>query len=563
MTEMLKKHERTGRKARARIVTLALATSMLAACAHAPASQPGAASASMSDVGRHQVSTLPLPQGVIVRSGTYTPSGKVLVSYASNEAQDRRQVSLATVDDDGRNFRPFFSQALPVRPKDNGIRFMIFPDNRRIFMGDFILECATDLESCTNPALLPVTYPKEVADGPHVMHRWSEMIVAHDNRHVAWTTLFSNLTAAVFTGELQRSGAGYVIANPRIVSTLDPFMPDPRHPDGVIPQPIRGGEVKQFVHGGTAISMAGAVERDIPDSVVQHLATGRVEPITVTPGYTETTIFSPDERLGVVMTTRFSQSDPAILGLVPRPYPASLNMGLNWAAYTYSVIGVRRGRAGNIGPALIEIEKSKRQGVDYRGINLNTDNDWVFNSPMSWHPNGKSALWPETRRGGGGSRRLQILRLPDYQPGPTIPTQPTPETMTYAISDMSALMDYAAKPQDIDVKVYGRHSGHITYRRTPAGMIQKTYVNFSDDGQSVYSGHESMQVNPRGNSTYTADVRLTGPKPGVMNLRVTFGSLEGEPPAQLIFTPDASGRPLTYGYAEYGGKRLEASSLVP
>src|SRR3546814_20569348 len=102
-------------------------------------------------------------------------------------------------------------------------------------------------------------------------------------------------------------------------------------------------EVQQFVHSGTALSVVGAVHRDVPDSVVQDLITGRVQAITDTPGYTETTIFSPDERLGITMTTRFSEkTDPAILGLLPRPYPDSLNMGLSMFASNFAVTVRRR-----------------------------------------------------------------------------------------------------------------------------------------------------------------------------------------------------------------------------
>lgn len=525
-------------------------------CANAAPPAPSPA------IGRHTVNTLPMPAGVNVRSGTYTPSGNVLVRYAKDTVVEGRQVNLATMDDDGRNFRPFYSGLLPERPKDNGIRFMVLPDNKRIFLGDFVLECITSLETCKNPQVLPVRYPAEVDSGPHLRHRWSEMIVAPDNSSIAWTSLFNNGTAAVFTGELRKQGAEYVIARLSIVSTLDPFPKDPNHADGVLPQPIRGGEVKQFVHGGTAISVAGGIERNLADSVVQHLASGARDSITHTPGYDETTIFSPDERLGVVMTTRFSPgTDMAILGLVPLPYADSMNMGLNWASYTYGVVGVRRNRPGNIGPALIQIEKSKTDR-SYQGINLNTDPNWAFNSPMSWHPSGTRAMWPESPRGGGSSRRLQVLRLPDYKPGRTVAAQATPMAPDYAISDLSVIKDYAGKPQNIDVKVYGQKSGHITYRRTPTG-IEKTYVNFSNDGRSTWNGRETMQPDPRGRSTYTADVTLTGEKPGVMKLKLTLGPLEGDLPAELIFAPDASGTPLSYGYSEYDGKRLNVQDLVP
>lgn len=528
------------------------------ACAH----QPELQSAAPSDlkIGRHLIRTLPLDPGIAPISATYTPSGKVLVAYRSPGSTDRRELNLAVVDDNGRNLRTFFSQRLPDRPKDNGIRYMVFQDNQRVFLGDFILECAPSLDDCDTNTLLPVEYPREVASGDHISHRWSEMIVAPDNRHVSWTTLLSNYSAIVFNGVLERGEAGYVIANPQIVSTLDPFLPDPHHADGVIPQTVRGGEVKQFVHGGAALSLAGAVRRDIPDSVVQHLATGQVEAITDTPGYTETTIFSPDERLGITMSSRFSPADPAILGLVPRPYPASLNMGLSMFAYTYAVTGVRSSRPGNVGPALIDIAASKSR-ENYLGVNLNTQEEWVFRSPISWHPSSKKGMWMEALRG-GSARRIQIVELPDYHPAAAVTAKPTPDAIPYATSDMSLVRAYAAKSQNIDVKVYGRASGHILYRRTPAG-IEKTYVNFSDDGRDTYTGREATRSDPRGNSTYTADLRLSGSNSGAMNLTITFGPLAGERPARLVFDRNAAGVPMSRGYAEYNGRRLTVDQLAP
>jgi len=508
------------------------------------------------------VSTVPFDQNLDLRTGTYTPSGSVLVSYIDRGVEDRRMVKLATMNDDGSNFREFFSGRIPEREKDNGIRYMVFPDNKRIFLGDFVLECATVLEQCSNPILVPVRYPAEVAEGDHVSHRWSEMIVAPDNRHIAWTTLLSNYSAVVLTGDLQKAGSTYVIAKPQIISTLDPFRPDLAHADGVLPMPILGGEVKQFVQGGTALSVVGATRRDIPDSVVQSLLAPQREAITDTPGYTETTIFSPDERLGITMTTRFSeQTDPAILGLVPRPYPDSLNMGLSMLAYTYSVTGVRRARPGNIGPALIDIQASKTQD-NYQGYNLSTDKNWVYRSPMSWHPGGRKAMWQEGRRT-GGTERIQIVTLPDYRPGPPVAAKPTPDRIRYGSRDLSVIKDYAEAARDINVKVYGKHSGHITYRRTPKGVIEKAYFEFSDDGRSVYAGTEKLEANPTGRSTYTAKLQLSGPQSGQMDLKMTFGPLTGDLPAQLIFTPDAAGVPLTRGFAEFNGRRLEASSLAP
>ncbi|HUD30997.1 MAG TPA: hypothetical protein VMQ93_19200 [Novosphingobium sp.] len=512
-------------------------------------------------LGRVEISTVPLRAGLVLYSATYTPSGKVLVSYGKQGTTDERDLSLAIMNDDGTGFRPIFSRRVPDRPKDNGLRYMVFADNRRVLLGDFVLECGGSLDTCAKPALLPVTFPAEVASGDHIAHRWSEVAVAPDNRHVAWTTLLANFSAVVFTGELQRGKDGYRIVAPHIVSTSDPFGKDSRHPDGTIPLPVRGGEVKQFVRGGQALSLVGAIDRDTPDSVVQDLATGRLQGITDTPGYTETTIFSPDERLGLTMTTRFSpSSDPAVLGLLPRPYPASLNMGLSMFAYTYAVTGVRKSRAGNVGPALIEIAASQKGGA-YLGTNLNTQPDWVYYSPMSWHPDSRRAMWIEGQRG-TAEKRIRIVKLPDYRAGLEVAARPTPEAIPYASSDLSAIPGLAEATKEAHVKVYGRASGYITYDRT-ASSITKTYVNFSDDGASTYEGRERTQADPRANSTYEADVRLTGKRSGVMKLKMTFGPLGGPTPARIVFERDTAGTPASHGYAQFEGRRIEVGSLVP
>lgn len=512
-------------------------------------------------VGRYDVRTVPLPDDIVFSSATYTPSGSVLVEYHDNADADPRDLRLATMADDGSDFRQFFAQRLPERPKDNGIRQMVFPDNRRIFTGDFVIECATSLETCTNPALLPVRYPAEVADGRHISHRWSEIVIGPDNSHIAWTTLLADYSAVVLTGKLVRKGDEYTISDARIVSTIEPLLPDPEHPDGVLPQKFKGGEVKQFVAGGTALSLAGMTAYDIPDSVVQNLATGEMEPVTFTPGYTETTIFSPDERLGIVMTTRFSPgSNPAVLGLLPRPYPDSLNMNLSMLAYTYSVTGVRRDRPGNIGPALITIDRSSSD-PSYVGINLNTSPDWVYRSPMSWHPSSKKAMWVEGARG-SDRKRVQIVELLDYTAGPAVPARPWPKVLAGSSADLSLVPSLARRSQGIEARVYGRVSGHLDYRRS-GGMIEKTYSNFSDDGRHVYSGFERMDADPRGQSTYTAAIDLTGKVPGKMHLTVTFGPLSGTRPATLDFSPNADGLPASRGYAEYIGRRLEVAALVP
>lgn len=556
----------TCRRPRRRVAPLAILVSVIVGACAPTITQGGVAAASAAPLSV-DVTTIPLPDGVHLLSATYTPSGRVLISYSPNasDGESDEFVRLATMNDDGTDFRPFLNERLAFVPKNNGIRFMIFADNRRIFTGDYIVECMgpanSSLDNCPQPVVVPVAYPAEVAGGDDIAVRWSEIVVAPDNRHIAWTTLLANYSAVVFTGALEREAARYRITSPQIISTLDPFHADPAHADGRIPEQVRGGEVKQFVEGGRALSLAGAAQRDLPGSVVQDLASGTVTSISNPAAYTETTIFSPDERLGLTMSTRFSQSsDPGVLALLPRPYPASLNMGLAVYAYTYAVTGVRRGRPGSVGPVILDLAAA-RANPDTPGINLSLDADWVFSSPMSWHPSSERAMWIEGRRD-SLERRIRVVRLSGHLGGASVPTAEFPR-VERAITDLSVIHDYARRGREIDLRVYGRHTGYINYRRTNAGLIEKRYENYSDDGQSFWSGSERTIANPLVGATYVADVRLTGNEQGRMDIRMSFGPLGAQPPAAIIFAPDEAGVPQSRGYAEYRGQRREVAVLVP
>lgn len=150
-----------------RILSVALVCIVTGAagCAAEQVRNPGGEDSSL---GRVEVSTITIDPAYRLLTATYTPSGKVLFAYTQGDSEDKRQVNLAVMEDDGSNIRPFFSQKVPEREKDNGIRYMVFPDNQRIFLGDFIIECLPDLDSCDQSTLLPVEYPEEVAGGDHV-----------------------------------------------------------------------------------------------------------------------------------------------------------------------------------------------------------------------------------------------------------------------------------------------------------------------------------------------------------------------------------------------------------
>ncbi|CAN7386903.1 hypothetical protein LJR153_002399 [Paenibacillus sp. LjRoot153] len=514
-------------------------------------------------IGRVDVSSVTLPDDVKLDCGTYTYAGKVLISYKTEKDLHTTDFyNLAVLNDDGTDLRVIFSGVIPKLPKANGIRYMPFQDNNRVLLGDYVLECSPNIDTCTDARLIPIEYPSSLVDNPSISHHWSEIIIAPDNKHMSWTILGASSGAAAI-GVLTRKTDTYVLENVQLISTISGFENDPNNPGFIIPNPLRGGEVKQFVQGGNAISTVAGKLNSTTDSIVQDLTTEKLTQITHTPGYDETTIFSPDERLGMVMSSRFSQkTDPAIFGLMPRPNGLNTMAGMMWSLYMYAIAGVRSFREGNIGPALIDIDRSMNE-PGYKGIQLTTDENWVYCSPMSWHPDGKRAMWPEMLRGSGGSQmRLQTVKLLDYEPQAPVPIVTTTDNIPYGIKDLSVLD--AAKP-NVEGKIAGKNTGHIIFTRNSSGNSgtnESQYVNFSDDGVNFYNGYEKTYFSFSEENRYEANLQLTGSKQGDMKLRATFSAVFGPTPVKLLFDTDVDGKPKSYGYASYDGITLNIADLL-
>ena len=116
------------------------------------------------------------------------------------------------------------------------------------------------------------------------------------------------------------------------------------------------------------------------------------------------------------MSTRFSpKTSMGILGLLPRPYGILTLSKITQNVYTYSITEVRETRKGNIGPVFFEKEKSIND-PNYHGIDLHdTTDEYVFTSPISWHPSNLKALFNEKERG-KKKRRLRKVELSGYTP---------------------------------------------------------------------------------------------------------------------------------------------------
>jgi hypothetical protein len=523
----------------------------------------------MTGLGRIEVTDVPISDAIKAISATYTYSGKVLLTYKTdNDIDEKDYFNLAVLNDDGTDFKNIFSGFIRPCGHANGVRFMCFHDNKRILLGDYVLECYPDIDNCERSELMFIEYPCGLRNNEFTSMHWSEVIIAPDNEHMAWTALRNDGVGAIdFIGDLKRYDDHYVIENAQIISSLWFAEKDPEHDGYILPKIPRGGEVKQFVRGGKAISLVGTMRAGTADSIVQYLNSFDLEQITTSPSYEETTIFSPDEKLGVVMSTRASKrTNTSIFGLMPRPHGILISGGLMMLLYLYSVAGVRSFRRGNIGPIMIDIECSKSDPSYLGAVLCDPEENWVYLSPMSWHPNGKKAMWPEMLRlsitNGKQIIRIRKAELLDYKPSKTVCPEATPMDIPYAISDLSLIDKYI--DGNIDGKIAGKSSGHIEYKKGGSymkGQTSVTYMNYSDDGKTYWNGSEIVELDLMGKSCYRADVEMAGEHTGEMKLRAVFLSgADGLP--RLSFKPGADGKPESYGRATFDGVALDISEMA-
>lgn len=98
------------------------------------------------EFGRIEVRDIPLPWESEDISGTYTCSGRVLVSCGTaKEHEGKDWYHVVALNDDGTDVREVFDGEIPQLPGANGIRWMCFADNKRILLGDYVLECGPDI----------------------------------------------------------------------------------------------------------------------------------------------------------------------------------------------------------------------------------------------------------------------------------------------------------------------------------------------------------------------------------------------------------------------------------
>ena len=499
------------------------------------------------DIKTH-LSNIPLPEDIIIDDGHYMFDGNIFICYKRSTTNF---TYFGVISDDGKNFKELYGEEFIVSPLANGIRLIPFRDGKRIYLGDFVFECndtTKNISSCEKGVLIPVNYPEEVVNNTDTYKTWSEMVVAPDNIHVAWTSLNMACGAVDFLGKFKRTENSYEIEESKIISTINFVEPDPTDESILITKIPRGGEIKQFIEGGNALTLVGTQPDEFVKSVYQSLKTEEVYTYSHEPGYDETSILSPDEKLGITMSTRFSpKTNMAIFGLMPRPHCSLVLAKIVESVYTYAVTNVRKTRKGNVGPVLFVKEKSIND-PNYHGIDLHdTEEKFVFCSPISWHPSNLKAIWPEVEKG-TSNRRLRKLEISNYTPSAYPKIENTTDNVPYAL-DMSE-MDNIHYDKKTNGTIKGKKSGEIIYYNSGFSQTHRTvkitYINYSDDGKKFYNGEEEFIGDRTSKNVYKSNVILSGSESGQNNFTITFNTK-----SDLI-------KEETEGYASYGGKTIKA-----
>ena len=464
------------------------------------------------------IETVKLPEGIKYKGhAIYSKTGHIIFLYKMEN--DANTTYIGVMDEDGSNLKKIWSGVWKnyYGNKANGMRLMPFDDNKKILTGDYVLECYPSIDDCQKSELLPVIYPPEALNLEGMYFIWSEIVVSPDE-HIAWSTLSMIHDNVNFVGKLVKKETNYIISDVQIISTLG-FIEYEDKEKGILKHDIiRGGEIKQFINGGEALTLVGSGDVALAKSVFQNLVGYENYPLTQFPGYEETTIVSPDGKLGLVMTTRFSpKTSSEILGYMPRPLCFYTLRAMNRFAYFYGVQEVRKNRPGNIGPALINIEESK-SNPSYMGYDLHTEG-WAFKSPLSWSPDSKKGMFSETLQDGNNNKhRIRIVKLDNYKPSSILEGKKTPDNIPYAKS-LDSLKEL--KAEDINGYFNGKSSGIMVFNKTKS-FSQSEYKNYSDDGKTFYNGFEKYEAINQTTGKLTSKVVMSGEKQGEMNLTITM-----------------------------------------
>lgn len=361
-------------------------------------------------------------------------------------------------------------------------------------------------ETADGKQLVPVVTPPA---GARVLDPQREMRISPDGTHVLFSQIQMTptglITAVPVVGRLERTAAGYEIADARVVYPV--------------------GEGKQWTPDGKGvIILGGRYEAGNVDDIVVDLETGEVTRLTGNLDYDEDIDMSPNGQWIAVGSTRGYDALTPMSRIVR---PAFLPADIQGAVYEkYRGTGDSTNITNQEWVIAIEDDLKGEYGIP-----VFVDGDgYTARSMASWNTTGDAVAFWEASHADETDTRLVIANLkyttsvglvegdlvtPDPTWAPELKTYvpsaaPLPPTGTYAgAGGGSAVVSEVTDPT----------TGHIV--RTV------TYTDYVNEEGMILNGTESTDTTASQSSIhYTADITVTGEHTGYLKADATVNKLQ-------------------------------------
>lgn len=473
-----------------------------------------------------KVSTIPLPASVLdAVLVNYLPDAQHLIMEVT--LVGAKKSNLAVMKDDGTGFKCLTCDL----PENIGGEMPVpLPDGKRVYTPTGILECSPSILDCKQARILPLIYPT-VPGGKTIARIASNM--SQDGIHVAYTLLVARPlpSALVLVSELTRvsdeKGERYELAKTKVISgdkTSLPGAPDFR------PFFFGGGEVKSFAGMGQYLTTISAFEAGNFDIAKIDLTTGDVSRFTRHYSYDEGVYPSPDGKWLIFQSHRHTTRMDAF-SLIPRPLVVNNALAPGIAEWRNEEVEGFRDARRYYGLTMTDQygDRARLPEDGYTGQNLTTaaDNLTEYNhfGNLTWHPSStRGVFWeqkdPRKVKKGEAMGRLRMITFTSRKP--TTPLKIVTPKMEWATNLENIKPLDSSQPGD--GKLIGLVSGHANVStQKPASPSEATvlkieYVNFSDDGEYVLNGSETISQKTFWDANWNADITVTGKHKGFLKV---------------------------------------------
>ena len=365
----------------------------------------------------YEISTINFPSEITYVGSHYNYQNQLLLIY---QKQNSKNYFVGIANEDGKILKEVY-EVKEGEVNENDITYIhrasSFSDGKRLLIAGKILQCSKKFFECNDAKLYDLEFPEEVKKMKDLLYVFTEPIINYGGKYIFWSTFDKSMNIVSFYGELKFEDDKYKIINAKGISNYFYDLYDKEKGTFSLPKILRTGPIKQVINGGEGLSMGSFLNYGIRKGIYQSLKKDELKQLTFYEGYDETTAISPDGKLECVMTTRFSEHTRFdIVGLIPTPYSILTSYLLANHLMKYSIANIRKDETikGNLGPSLIDL-KHLEKDKNYKGINLNTDDNWNFYGFISWSPDNKKIMFDEIHKN-MVDRRCQIVKLKNYKP---------------------------------------------------------------------------------------------------------------------------------------------------